>query len=153
MNVAGAREASNNFLLDGVDNNDLFLNRVLVTPSLDAVQEFTLLTSSYDAEYGRSAGAQVNVVLKSGGQRFSGSAYEFFRDRSLEARGALDAKPTSPSRSGAGISSAAPSAARRRCSAASSLPRSKASTTAPPRHAWRTSRPPPSVRATSRPAA
>ena len=91
VNVAGAREASNNFLLDGVDNNDLFLNRVLVTPSLDAVQEFTLLTSSYDAEYGRSAGAQVNVVLKSGAQRFSGSAYEFFRDRSLEARGALDA--------------------------------------------------------------
>ncbi len=81
VNVAGAREASNNFLLDGVDNNDLFLNRVLVTPSLDAVQEFTLLTSSYDAEYGRSAGAQVNVVLKSGAQRFSGSAYEFFRDR------------------------------------------------------------------------
>lgn len=90
VNVAGAREASNNFLLDGVDNNDLFLNRVLVTPSLDAVQEFTLLTSTYDAEYGRSAGAQVNVVLKSGGQRLAGSAYEFFRDRSLEARGAFD---------------------------------------------------------------
>ena len=49
VNVAGAREASNNFLLDGVDNNDLFLNRVLVTPSLDAVQEFTLLTNTYDA--------------------------------------------------------------------------------------------------------
>ena len=90
MNVSGAREASNNFLLDGVDNNDLFLNRVLVTPSLDAVQEFTLLTSTYDAEFGRSAGGQVNVVLKSGAERFSGSAYEFFRDRSLEARGALD---------------------------------------------------------------
>jgi hypothetical protein len=90
VNVAGAREASNNFLLDGVDNNDLFLNRVLVTPSLDAVQEFTLLTSTYDSEYGRSAGGQVNVVLKSGGQRFSGSAYEFFRDRTLEARGPLD---------------------------------------------------------------
>ncbi len=72
VNVAGAREASNNFLLDGVDNNDLFLNRVLVTPSLDAVQEFTLLTSSYDAEYGRSAGAQVNVVLKSGGAALLG---------------------------------------------------------------------------------
>ncbi len=90
VNVAGAREASNNFLLDGVDNNDLFLNRVLVTPSLDAVQEFTLLTSSYDAEFGRSAGAQVNVVLKSGGERLSGSAYEYFRDKSLESRGAFD---------------------------------------------------------------
>jgi hypothetical protein len=90
VNVAGAREASNNFLLDGVDNNDLFLNRVLVTPSLDAVQEFTLLTSTYDAEFGRSAGGQVNVVLKSGGQHLSGSAYEFFRDKALEARGPLD---------------------------------------------------------------
>jgi Carboxypeptidase regulatory-like domain/TonB dependent receptor len=89
-NVAGARETSNNFLLDGVDNNDLFLNRVLVTPSLDAVQEFTLLTNTYDAQYGRSAGAQVNVVVKSGGERLSGSAYEYFRDRALEARGPLD---------------------------------------------------------------
>ena len=90
VNVAGAREASNNFLLDGVDNNDLFLNRVVVTPALDAVQEFTLLTSTYDAEYGRSAGAQVNVVLKSGGQRTSGSLYEYFRDRRLESRGLFD---------------------------------------------------------------
>ena len=90
VNVSGAREASNNFLLDGVDNNDLFLNRVLVTPSLDAVQEFTLLTSTYDAEFGRNAGAQVNVVLKSGGQRASGSLYEYFRHRSLESRGIFD---------------------------------------------------------------
>ena len=89
-NVAGARETSNNFLLDGVDNNDLFLNRVLVTPSLDAVQEFTLLTNTYDAQYGRSAGAQVNVVVKSGGDRLSGSIYEYFRDRALEARGPFD---------------------------------------------------------------
>jgi hypothetical protein len=90
-NVSGARETSNNFRLDGVDNNDLFLNRVLVTPSLDAVQEFSLVTSSYDAEYGRNAGGQVNVVLKSGGERLSGSAYEYFRDRSLESRGRFDA--------------------------------------------------------------
>jgi hypothetical protein len=61
-----------------------------VTPSLDAVQEFTLLTNTYDAQYGRSAGAQVNVVVKSGGERLSGSAYEYFRDRALEARGPFD---------------------------------------------------------------
>jgi len=89
-NVAGARETSNNFLLDGADNNDLFLNRVLVTPSLDAVQEFTLLTNTYDAQYGRSAGAQVNVVVKSGSDRLSGSLYEYFRDRALEARGPFE---------------------------------------------------------------
>ena len=95
VNVAGAREASNNFLLDGVDNNDLFLNRVLVTPSLDAVQEFTLLTNTYDAQYGRSAGAQVNVVSKSGSERTHGSAYGYFRDRALEARGPFD-PPSEP---------------------------------------------------------
>jgi hypothetical protein len=90
LNAAGAREASNNFLLDGVDNNDLFLNRVLVTPSLDAVQEFTLISNTYDAQYGRSAGAQVNVVLKSGSDRTTGSVYAFGRDRTLQARGPLD---------------------------------------------------------------
>ena len=90
VNLAGSRETSNNFLLDGVDNNDLFLNRVLVTPSLDAVQEFTLLTATYDAEYGRSAGGQVNVVMKSGGERLSGSAYEYFRHNALSARDVFD---------------------------------------------------------------
>lgn len=86
MNSSGAREASNNFLLDGVDNNDLFLNRLVVNPSLDAIQEFTLLQNTYDAEYGRSAGAQMNVVLKSGTSRRHGSAYEFFRDAAMDAR-------------------------------------------------------------------
>jgi hypothetical protein len=90
LNAAGAREASNNFLLDGVDNNDLFLNRVLVTPSLDAVQEFTLISNTYDAQYGRSAGAQVNVVSKSGSDQTTGSLYAFGRDRALQARGPLD---------------------------------------------------------------
>src|SRR4030095_9325146 len=89
-NVAGARETANNFLLDGVDNNDLFLNRVLVPPRLDAGQEFTLLTNTYDAQYGRSAGAQVNVVVKSGGDRLSGSIYDYFRARPLAAPGAVD---------------------------------------------------------------
>ena len=95
VNVSGAREAANNFLLDGVDNNDLFLNRIVVTPSLDAVQELTLLHNTYDAEYGRSAGAQVNVVLKSGGSRVHGTAFEYFRDEALDARGAFD-RPDEP---------------------------------------------------------
>jgi hypothetical protein len=63
---------------------------VLVTPSLDAVQEFTLISNTYDAQYGRSAGAQVNVVLKSGSDRTTGSLYAFGRDRALQARGPLD---------------------------------------------------------------
>jgi hypothetical protein len=90
VNVSGAREAANNFLLDGVDNNDLFLNRIVVTPSLDAVQEFTLLQNTYDAEYGRNAGAQVNVVSKSGTSELRGSLFEYFRNEALDARGVFD---------------------------------------------------------------
>ena len=90
VNVSGAREAANNYLLDGADNNDLFLNRLVVTPSLDAIQEFTLLSNTYDAEFGRNSGAQVNVVLKSGGSETRGSLFEYFRDEALDSRGALD---------------------------------------------------------------
>jgi hypothetical protein len=90
VNVSGAREASNNFLLDGVDNNDLFLNRFVFNPSVDAIQEFTLLANNYDAEYGRNAGAQVNVALKSGGSQLHGSAYEFFRHSGMDAHNFFD---------------------------------------------------------------
>ena len=89
VNSAGARESSNNYLLDGVDNNDQFLNRLVINPSLDAVQEFSLLQNTYDAEYGRSAGAQLNMVLKSGTRVVHGTAYEFFRDSALDARSPL----------------------------------------------------------------
>jgi hypothetical protein len=90
VNSAGAREAANNYLLDGVDNNDQFLNRLVINPSLDAIHEFTLLQNTYDAEYGRSAGAQLNMVLKSGTRTRHGSIYEFFRHSRLDARNALD---------------------------------------------------------------
>ena len=90
VNSAGAREAANNYLLDGVDNNDQFLNRLVINPSLDAIQEFSVQQNTYDAEYGRSAGAQLNMVLKSGTRTMHGSAYEFFRSSALDARDALD---------------------------------------------------------------
>jgi len=89
LNNAGSREAANNFLLDGVDNNDLFLNRLVVNPALDAVKEVSLLQSTYDAEHGRSAGAQVNVVIKSGTRDVRGSVYEYFRDEAMDARPAF----------------------------------------------------------------
>ena len=91
VNVGGAREASNNFLLDGVDNNDLFINRMVVNPSVDAIREFRIHSANYDAEYGRSGGAQVNVVTKSGTNRFHGSVYEFLRNSRLDARNFFDA--------------------------------------------------------------
>lgn len=79
LNSSGAREAANNFLVDGLDNNDLFLNRLIVNPSLDAVASMTLRQNTYSAEFGRSAGAQIDMVLKSGTTQLSGSAYEFYR--------------------------------------------------------------------------
>jgi hypothetical protein len=86
FNVNGAREDSNSFLLDGVYNFDPKLNSVGVNPPVDAIREFELLTSSYDASFGRNAGGQVNVVLKSGSNSFHGAGYEFFRNASLDAR-------------------------------------------------------------------
>ncbi len=89
LNVSGARESSNNFLLDGVDNNDLFLNRLVVNPSLEAIEEISLLQNTYDAAYGRSAGGQVNVVVRSGTSDLKGTAYEYFRTSKLDARNSL----------------------------------------------------------------
>ena len=86
LNVNGQREDSNNFLLDGVYNVDPKLNSFGVKPSVDAVREFEMLTSTYDASFGRNAGAQVNVVLKSGSNSYHGTAYEFFRNAALDAR-------------------------------------------------------------------
>jgi hypothetical protein len=86
VNVSGAREDSNNFILDGAFNNDPKLNTFAVSPPVDAIREFEVLTGSYDAGFGRSAGAQVNMALKSGTNAFHGTAYEFFRNAALDAR-------------------------------------------------------------------
>jgi Carboxypeptidase regulatory-like domain/TonB dependent receptor-like, beta-barrel len=86
FSVNGAREDSNNFLLDGVYNVDPKLNTFSVKPPVDAIREFEVLTSSYDASFGRNAGAQVNVVLRSGSNSYHGTAYEFFRNGALDAR-------------------------------------------------------------------
>lgn len=86
FSVNGAREDSNNFLLDGVYNVDPKLNTFGVRPPVDAIREFEMLTSTYDASFGRNSGAQVNVVLKSGSNQIHGSVYEFFRNGALDAR-------------------------------------------------------------------
>ena len=86
FSVNGAREDSNNFLLDGVYNVDPKLNTFGVRPPVDAIREFENLTSTYDASFGRSAGAQINVVLKSGTNDFHGSLFEFHRNGALDAR-------------------------------------------------------------------
>src|SRR5262249_26804678 len=86
LNIDGAREDSNAFLLDGVYNIDPKLNTAGVSPPVDAIREFEVLANGYDASFGRNQGAQINVVLKSGSNAFHGTAYEFFRNGALDAR-------------------------------------------------------------------
>jgi Carboxypeptidase regulatory-like domain/TonB dependent receptor len=86
IHVNGAREDANNFLLDGVYNGDPKLNGVGVTPPLDAIREFEVLTHTYDASFGRNAGGQINVVMNSGTNTIHGTAWEFFRNARLDER-------------------------------------------------------------------
>jgi len=95
FNVNGMRNQSNNFLLDGSSNNDTFNTGFVLRPPPDAIQEFKILTHSYDAAYGRNAGSIVNVVTKSGTNQWQGSLWEFNRDDALQARNFFAAsKPT-----------------------------------------------------------
>ena len=90
FNVNGLRSVFNNFLIDGVDNNAYgtsnqgFSNQVMQPPP-DAVAEFKVVTNNQSAEYGRAAGATVNVAYRSGTNQFHGGGWEFFRDTALNA--------------------------------------------------------------------
>ena len=90
VSVNGGRGRANNFSVNGGDANDMFANLPTVQPSPDSVEEFRILTNGFDAEYGRNSGSVVNVVTKSGTNQIHGDAYEFHRNRPLNARGYLD---------------------------------------------------------------
>lgn len=85
VTVNGGRGRSNNYSVNGGDGNDLFANLPAVEPSPDSIEEFRVITNSFDAEYGRNSGAVVNVVTKSGTNNWHGSFYEFFRNDVLNA--------------------------------------------------------------------
>jgi hypothetical protein len=72
-------------MLDGTSLVELMYNRGVNLPNPDALQEFKIRTSTYDASYGRNVGANVNVITKSGSNTFHGSAWEFLRNTSLNA--------------------------------------------------------------------
>ncbi|HUY12090.1 MAG TPA: TonB-dependent receptor [Terriglobia bacterium] len=93
--ISGARPEQNNYRLDGISIND-YANAgpgsVLGgNLGVDAIQEFSVLTSNYSAEYGRTSGGVVNAITKSGTNEFHGDAYEFLRNSSLDARNFFDA--------------------------------------------------------------
>jgi len=84
-NVNGNREQSNNFILDGLDNNQVSDNLVGYAPAVDAIQEFNEITLTAPAEFGNYMGGIVSVTTKSGTNAYHGSAYEFFRNDKLNA--------------------------------------------------------------------
>ncbi len=94
--VNGARDTANNWTVDGADINDSGSNATLLNvPSVDAIQEFTLERSTYDAGFGRSGGGQVLVATKSGTSSFHGDAYEFDRNNIFNANSYFN-KQTTP---------------------------------------------------------
>ena len=85
VSINGSRGNGTNFLLDDVDNNDGYTNISEPYPNPDAVQEFSVQSSTFDAQYGRGVGGVVNVVTRSGTNDFHGSAFDFLRNGNLNA--------------------------------------------------------------------
>ncbi|HEX7314849.1 MAG TPA: TonB-dependent receptor [Pyrinomonadaceae bacterium] len=93
VTVNGQRERNNNFLVDGIDNNDTDVPGIpggVSTPNVDATQEFRVITNNFNAEYGRNTGAIINVATKSGTNEFHGGGYIYYRSDKFAARNFFD---------------------------------------------------------------
>ena len=93
ISISGMRPEQNSFLLDGTVNSDQYQNALVIRPSVDAIEEFKIQTSSYSAEFGKGAGGQINVVTRGGGNAFHGALFEFNRNNALQARNLFDRNP------------------------------------------------------------
>lgn len=101
ISVNGGRRNAVNWMVDGVSNVDVGSNITLLsTPTLESIEEFKIITSSYAAEWPRSGGGVVNVVTKSGSNTFSGSGYEYFRNDALNANSWLRKQSIDPAIAG-----------------------------------------------------
>jgi outer membrane receptor protein involved in Fe transport len=100
MTISGTRPQQNNYRLDGVSFNDYSNGApgsvVGVDLGVDAIREFTVLTSNYSAEYGRASGGVINAITRSGGNEFHASVYEFLRNSALDARNFFDGAAPPP---------------------------------------------------------
>src|SRR5580765_4543523 len=86
LNTAGGREDTVNFMINGVNLNDMVQNQITFQPSINTVQEFKADNSTFSAEYGRNSGAIVNIATRSGTNQFHGEFFEFLRNDALDAR-------------------------------------------------------------------
>ena len=86
LSVGGSRPNATDWLIDGVDNNELTAGGISILSNIDSIQEFKVLTYNYSAEYGTRAGPTVLLTTKSGTNNFHGSLYEFFRNTDLDAK-------------------------------------------------------------------
>jgi hypothetical protein len=93
LSVGGSRPNSTDWLLDGVDNNELTAGGIGIFSSIDDIQEFKVLTYNYSAEYGTRAGPTVLVTTKNGSNDFHGSLFEFLRNTSLDAKSFFATSP------------------------------------------------------------
>ncbi len=94
INTAGQREDTTNWLVNGINLNDPVQNQVTFQPPLDTLEEFKVDNSTFPAQYGRNAGAIVNIATRSGTNEYHGEAFEFFRNNALDARNYFNAVGT-----------------------------------------------------------
>ncbi|HWD97522.1 MAG TPA: carboxypeptidase-like regulatory domain-containing protein, partial [Bryobacteraceae bacterium] len=90
----GNREGSNDFLYDGIDDNDRLTLSIVLRPAVEAIREFKVQTNLFSADQGRNSGAVVDVVTKSGTNQVHGSAFEFLRNSAMDARNFFNAAGT-----------------------------------------------------------
>jgi hypothetical protein len=86
LSVNGQDESLNNWVVDGIDDNERVIGSIGVKPNIEGIQEITVQTNSYAPEAGRTAGGVINVVTKSGTNQFHGSVYEYFRNDIFDGR-------------------------------------------------------------------
>jgi Carboxypeptidase regulatory-like domain/TonB dependent receptor len=89
LNIGGARARSNMVTVDGADAVDNSVNGIRSTVSQEGVQEFQMILSNYNAEYGRATGGVINIITKNGGNEFHGDAFGYFRNKAFQARNAF----------------------------------------------------------------
>jgi hypothetical protein len=100
FNTAGSREDEVNFMINGINLNDMVQNQITFQPTINTVAEFKVDNSTYSAEYGRNSGSIVNIATRSGSNQFHGEAYDYLRNEWFDARNAFNPLTTTNAKTG-----------------------------------------------------